>query len=99
MIHAAFQNYLDRGDRLLDGVETFAGSVKNTITPDRYKKGLGAFNAPDRAIHLEGQENFVDVPILVKHSNDDLEPGLQAITDTTPFWKFIFYCYSYHEVW
>ena len=66
---------MDRSDRLLDGVESFAGSVKNTVTIDRYKKGLGAYDAPDRAIHLAEREDYTDVPLLVKHSNDDLEPG------------------------
>lgn len=41
-----------------------------------YKNKFGAYEQKDRSIEIAEKEKFTDVPILVKHSNDYLEPSL-----------------------
>lgn len=98
------KNNLDRGDRILDGVSSVGGQLKNLVTPDMYKNKFGAYEAKDRSINIEEQEKFTDVPILVKHSNDYLEPSLLRFGDkkficvNTSGTKMKQYVYSYVQV-
>jgi len=98
------ENNLDRGDRILDGMSSFGGQLKNLVTPDRYKNKYGAYEGQDRTVQLEDQERFTDVPILMKHSNDYLEAALLRFGDhrfhcvDTSHTKVKNYDYSYDQV-
>jgi len=98
------KNNLDRGDRIIDGVSSVGGQLKNLVTPDMYKNKLGAYEKKDRTVDVEEREDFTDVPILMKHSNDYLEPALLRFGNK----RFVCvnaervevkqYCYSYVQV-
>lgn len=44
------KNNLDRGDRIIDGVSSIGGQLKNLVTPDMYKNKLGAYEKIDRTV-------------------------------------------------
>ena len=44
------KNNLDRGDRIIDGVSSVGGHLKNLVTPDMYKNKYGAYEAKDRTV-------------------------------------------------
>jgi len=98
------KNNLDRGDRIIDGVSSVGGHLKNLVTPDMYKNKYGAYEAKDRTVVVEERENFTDVPILMKHSNDYLEPALLRFGDknfhcvNTEGQKVKTYVYGYVQV-
>ena len=45
------KNNIDKSDRVIDGISNWAGQVKNAVTPDLYKGGVGqGWVAPDRSV-------------------------------------------------
>ena len=44
------KNNLDRGDRIIDGVSSVGGQLKNLVTPDMYKNKYGAYEKKDRTV-------------------------------------------------
>eukprot|EP00339_Tiarina_fusa_P029983 CAMPEP_0117028154 /NCGR_PEP_ID=MMETSP0472-20121206/20495_1 /TAXON_ID=693140 ORGANISM="Tiarina fusus, Strain LIS" /NCGR_SAMPLE_ID=MMETSP0472 /ASSEMBLY_ACC=CAM_ASM_000603 /LENGTH=360 /DNA_ID=CAMNT_0004735561 /DNA_START=493 /DNA_END=1575 /DNA_ORIENTATION=+ len=68
-------NNLNQANRTLDGMENGLGHVKNIFTPNVHKNKVGAFEKLDRTVNA-GKEDYTDIPILIKHPNDFLEPGL-----------------------
>lgn len=66
---------LDKGDRILRGLETFGGGLKNTFTRDNTRKNNIVFQRMERSLHLKGKvPDIVDVTILRKHTDDSLTP-------------------------
>jgi len=77
-VHAS----MDRGERHIRGIESVGGSLKNFFTSDKDVGNRTAYNPVDRRIQLDDKppEN-VDLPILLKHSNDFLTPALLRFTE------------------
>ena len=44
-------NYTKQGSRTLDGVGSTVGQVKNFVTPNLHKGGVGAFDKTDRGVN------------------------------------------------
>jgi hypothetical protein len=44
------RNNLDQGDRILDGVSSTAGQLKNMLTPNLHVNKFGAYEAKDRTV-------------------------------------------------
>ncbi|MDP2436597.1 MAG: GRAM domain-containing protein, partial [archaeon] len=66
---------MDRGDRILRGLETFGGGLKNTFTRDQTRGKNLVFERVQRTIHLKSRmPELVDVTILLKRPDDSLSP-------------------------
>ena len=74
---------MDRGDRILRGLESFGGGLKNTFTKDQTKGKNIVYERIQRTIHLKSRmPEMVDVTILLKKSDDSLSPVvLRFLTD------------------
>ena len=60
------ENNLDRGDRILDGMSSFGGQLKNLVTPDRYKNKYGAYEGQDRTVSLS-HEAITRQPVFIRY--------------------------------
>jgi GRAM domain len=68
---------LDKGDRVLRGLETFGGGMKNVFTRDNTHKNNPVFNRLERTLHLKARvPEVIDVNILLKHDDDSLSPAV-----------------------
>ncbi|KAL6062727.1 hypothetical protein QOT17_011171 [Balamuthia mandrillaris] len=75
---------LDKGERLMRGIESLGGYVLNNVTnPVSSAKGT---NFTDRTLHVAKRTKVVTLEILIKHKNDHLAPA------TLQFEEDIFRC-------
>ena len=77
-----------KGKREVDAIGSVGGQVKKVVAGLTDKK-LGEYQAPDRTAGSQEAEVYYDIPILVKHPNCDLEPGVLR------FGEKEFYCATY----
>lgn len=62
-----------KAQRELDAMRSVSGQIKKSVL-GAFDKDLGAYEAPDRSAQAQEEEQFYDVPALIKHPNDSLEP-------------------------
>ncbi|MDP2435658.1 MAG: Qb-SNARE protein [archaeon] len=68
---------LDKSERILRGLSSFGGGLKNLMTRDRTRKNNPAFHFMERSIHLaEKVPDILEISILLKHPDDTLSPAV-----------------------
>lgn len=69
---------LDKGDRLMRGIESFGGYLKNKFSSATQIRGTGT--AIERKIEWQKRRpEKIDIPVLLKHKNDLLTPATLRI--------------------
>lgn len=69
---------LDKGDRLLRGVESFGGYLKNKFSNPTQIHGTS--RAVERKIEWQKKRpEKIEIPILIKHASDNLTPATMLI--------------------
>eukprot|EP01087_Luapelamoeba_hula_P010866 TRINITY_DN2898_c0_g1_i1.p1 TRINITY_DN2898_c0_g1~~TRINITY_DN2898_c0_g1_i1.p1 ORF type:complete len:409 (+),score=67.66 TRINITY_DN2898_c0_g1_i1:471-1697(+) len=77
----SIHNNLDKGERLVRGIESLGGHILNGMTSQKLGKRPEAGSR--ELTWARKRPDKVEVPILLKHSNDLLTPATLVFEDTT----------------
>ena len=68
---------LDKSERILRGLTSFGGGLKNLLSRDRTRHNNPAFHFMEHTIHLrEKVPDIIEISILLKHPDDTLSPAV-----------------------
>lgn len=75
---------LDKSQRVVTGLASFGGGLKNLVTRDRTRMNNPAFKYLERDIHLrERAPDIIELSILLKHPDDTLTPAVIRFSPKT----------------